>query len=297
MFGPIVLIGLGILLLLSNLDVIDLNFWELLFRFWPVFLIGAGLDILLGRRANGGVLIILMLVLGLVFGAIWLGYVDTSAPFGAVRGETVRQPLVGVSRAEVKVASSVSQLQIQGSASGDALVNGTIALHPNEELEKAYTVDGGIARYALQSGSRSLILPSFSGADDGLWDLQMNRAIPIDLSVSTGVGSATLDLQELNLTALKVNSGVGKVTIVLPTTGNFAAEVESGVGGIEIQVPDTVAIRIKAETGIGSVRVDENYPKQDDVYQSLNYETALNRIDLTISGGIGALAVEQIVLR
>ncbi|MCB0060674.1 MAG: hypothetical protein KDE19_01110, partial [Caldilineaceae bacterium] len=141
-FGPIVLVGLGILLLLSNLDVIDLNFWELLFRFWPVFLIGAGLDILVGRRANGGALIVLMLTLGVIFGAIWLGYVDNETPFGTIQGESVSQPISGASQAQVTIESSVSQMRVNAGADALNLLDGEIALHPNEELMTDFGILG-----------------------------------------------------------------------------------------------------------------------------------------------------------
>ncbi len=294
LFGPIVLIGLGIMLLLGNLDVINLNFWELLFRFWPIFLVAAGLDILLGRRANGGALIALMLLLGVVFGAIWLGYVETTVPFGAVRGESVVQTLDGASLAEVTIASSVSQMRLAAGQGVETLLDGTIALHPNEELEREFTVDAGTAHYTLESGSRSLILPSFGRSNDGMWDLHLNRLIPTDLTVSTGVGSATLNLQALTLKGLKVDAGVGKVEITLPDTGNFKAEINGGVGGIVIKVPATIAMRIEASTGLGSVRVDGDYIREGNIYQSANYATALNRVDLTVTGGIGSLTVEQI---
>ncbi len=298
LFGPLVLIGVGIMLLLGNLDVLDLNFWQLLFRFWPIFLIGAGLDILLGRRANGGFLIVLLLLLGLIFGAIWLGYVETTTPFGVVHGEVVSQPLNGAARADVKIATSVSQMRLAaGEGLNDALLGGNVALHPNEELDRQFSVEAGTAQYTLQSSSRSLILPSFGRSNEGMWDLQLNRLVPTELTVSTGVGSAILDLQQLNLTGLQVDAGVGKVEITLPLAGNFEGEINGGVGGITIKVPDTMAVRIEASTGIGSINVDSSLLKDGNVYQSPSYETAANRVNLTVSGGIGAIAVEQVGLR
>lgn len=297
LFGPMVLVGLGIMLLLSNLDVLDLNFWQLLFRFWPVFIIAAGLDILLGRRANGGLLIALFLVLGLVFGAIWLGYVETSTPFGVVHGESVSQPLNGASRADVTIATSVSQMRLEAGVDlNDALLGGNVALHPNEELEREFSVEGGTAQYKLQSSTRSLILPSFGRSNDGLWDLQLNRLTPTNLTVSTGVGSAILDLKELNLTGLQVDAGVGKVEITLPAAGYFAGEINGGVGGITIKVPSTMAVRIEATTGLGSINVDNSFLEDGNIYQSPTYATAANRTDLTVSGGIGAITVEPVAL-
>lgn len=298
LFGPMVLIGLGIMLLLSNLDVLDLNFWQLLFRFWPVFLIGAGLDILLGRRANGGFLIVLLVVLGLIFGAIWLGYVQTTTPFGVVHGERVSQLLDGASRADITIATSVSRMKLEAGTDLDgALLDGDVALHPNEELERSFSVESGTALYRLESSSRSLILPSFGRSNDGLWDLQLNRLTPTNLAVSTGIGSAVLDLQRLNLTGLQVDAGVGKVEITLPLAGTFEGEINGGVGGITIKVPESMAVRIEASTGIGSINVDSRLIEEGNVYQSPAYDTAANRINLTVSGGIGAIDVEMVGLR
>ncbi len=294
MFGPIVLIGLGILFLLSNLNVIDLNFWELLFRFWPVFLIAAGLDILLGRRSSGGPLIGLMLILGLIFGAIWLGYIETSTPFGAVKGEAINQSLAGAARASVSIESNISQMQIGAGAAALELLSGDVTLHPNEELTQDFGVLGGMASYIVQSGSRSLILPNFGRMESGLWNLQLNRTVPIDLQVSTGIGSSTLDLTQLNLSSLSVETGIGEAEIALPARGDFDAIIKGGVGGITIYIPPTMAAQIEAATSIGTVRVVGDYTKEAQTYTSPDYQNAANRVHLTVEGSIGAITVEPL---
>lgn len=293
LFGPIVLIGLGILLLLSNVGALNMDFWQLLFRFWPIFLIAAGLDILFGRRANGGVLIALMLILGLVFGGIWLGYVD-AAPFENVQGEQFSQALEGAGRAIVTIESSMSQMKIGAGTNSGELVEGTVALHHNEELSKDFVVNGGTASYTLSSDTRSFILPTFGRDADGLWNLRLNRDLPIELAVSTGVGSATLDLTLLDIADLQVNAGVGKVAITLPTQGAFAAKIQGGVGEITVLIPDTLAARIDAKAGLGSVRVEGDFEQDGAIYTSANYASALDRVDLVVEGGIGALKIRQI---
>lgn len=294
MFGPVVLIGLGVLLLLSNLDIIDLNFWQLLFRFWPAFLIGAGLDILVGRRAQGGSVIVLLVILGLIFGAIWLGYIDGSTPFGMVKGEPISQSVAGASRAEIVIESSMSQMRVGASTDALALIDGNIALHPNEELTRDFAVLGGTASYRLESGSRSLILPSFGRSEDGLWDLTLNRTLPMNLQISTGVGTSELDFRELNLVGLTVETGVGKADVTLPAFGVLDATVTGGVGGITIQIPATMAARIEAHAGIGSVRVDGDFIEEDGVYVSPGYVNAAHRVNLTVEGGIGAITIDEL---
>lgn len=71
---PLILIGLGLFFLLSNLGLISWNFWEAVGRLWPIFLIAMGLDLLIGRRSLLASLAVVgaTAVLPLV-GLLWLG--------------------------------------------------------------------------------------------------------------------------------------------------------------------------------------------------------------------------------
>lgn len=128
-----------------------------------------------------------------------------------------------------------------GATDSDALVEGAVALHHNEELSKDFVVTDGVANYTLTSDTRSFILPTFGRDADGLWDWRLNRDLPIELTVSTGVGSATLDLTHLDIAALQVTAGVGKVAITLPTQGSMSAKIQGGVGEITVLIPATLA--------------------------------------------------------
>jgi hypothetical protein len=52
--GPVILIGLGVVFLLNNLGVLAWSVWEVILRLWPILLVAAGLDLLLGRRSIWG---------------------------------------------------------------------------------------------------------------------------------------------------------------------------------------------------------------------------------------------------
>jgi hypothetical protein len=54
-----------------------------------------------------------------------------------------------------------------------------------------------------------------------------------------------------------------------------------------------VAVRIASGAGLGQVRVQGDYPRQDKLYRSPNYETAANRVDLRVSAGIGRITITQ----
>ena len=55
-FFPLLIIFSGILLLLSNLNLISGDFWSLIIRFWPIFFVIGGIDDLLNRKWTGAII-------------------------------------------------------------------------------------------------------------------------------------------------------------------------------------------------------------------------------------------------
>ena len=49
-FGPLLLISVGVAFLLNNLGVIPGNFWDILVNLWPLLIIFAGIDGLVRRE-------------------------------------------------------------------------------------------------------------------------------------------------------------------------------------------------------------------------------------------------------
>ena len=69
--GPVLLILIGGILLLNVLGVLDWSIWWSLLRLWPILLIAAGLELLLGRWWWGS-LLSTILVVAVVVAALWL---------------------------------------------------------------------------------------------------------------------------------------------------------------------------------------------------------------------------------
>jgi len=71
-FGPLLLIALGIVFLLNNIGALPGDAWDIFLRFWPLLLIVAGLDNL--YRREGIVATFLLVGLGSIFLAANLGW-------------------------------------------------------------------------------------------------------------------------------------------------------------------------------------------------------------------------------
>lgn len=296
---PVILIGAGIVFLLNNLGLLAWDVWETLFRLWPLLLIAIGLDILIGRRsAWASLLVVVILVLALVGGVWFLSWSAGTLSSGEdLKTVEISEPLQGATSADVEISFGLGVLRLGALTGSDKLIEGTVAVGRDEEVISSRQGSGDATRYTLRAEGTMRVLPSFGwwrrGAEERTWNLHLNREVPMSLSVNTGAGQSFLNLERLNLTRLAVRTGVGQTTLTLPERGRFRAEVNAGVGQVIIRIAEGMAARIQVDAGIGGVDVQGNYRRpDDDTYISPDYDSAENRVDLEVDGGVGQVKVE-----
>lgn len=294
---PVILIAAGVVFLLNNLGVLSWNVWATLWRLWPVLLIAIGLEILVGRRSLLGsalVALALLVVLGL---AIGLGLPQwTAANINTVeRTETISEDLKGADRAEVEIRFGTGTLNLAALPPGSPqLIKGTLDLSRGESLGLSHSGSAGVARLSLESRNAWTTTPNVRSDDRKQWDLELNRDLPINLKVSTGVGRSILDLSQLNLTRLDINGGVGQANVKLPERGRYAVELDGGIGELTLILPQGLGAKVQVDGGLGDVRVDGDFTRRDREYISKNYNTAEHRADIQVDGGIGRIVIRQV---
>jgi len=286
----ILLIVVGVLILLANFGWFD---WFALVRLaalWPVLLVAIGADMLTRGRYRvwvwGGAIVV---------GALLYAF-DNGGPRGFLGGgpaetHSVTHALSGARAAEVSISTSVGTLRLSDLASGGDLVQGTIQTGRGETLLDDLSQRGDTAVLRLVSEQRPG--GSLSGGDRRSWDLQLTRAVPIALDITTGVGQARLDLQALELTSLRMEAGVGEVTATLPGSGVYQADFKAGVGATHITIPPGIAARVTVKSGLGAVHVNGTFSRSGGVYETPGYAGASDRVDLNVEGGLGQITVDR----
>jgi hypothetical protein len=287
--GPAILIGLGLLFLANNFGLLRGNVWGVAWRFWPLLLVLLGLEILVGRQSTLVSAIIavvgILLIIGLVAAAIYWGWGGV-AQSGVT--EHVVQEIEGAESATVTLEFAAGELKIRALEDSPDLMDARFSGLP---VERQYEVRA--ERGDLRLKSKEGNLAWWPGAVvENNWDLALSSRIPLTLDVDTGVGQATLDLSDLQVSEFSLNAGVGSVHVILPAMGRSTAEVETGVGEVVLEIPQGVAARIEADVGIGGLSIDgHRFPREGKYYESPDYATADNRIDLEIKGGVGTITV------
>jgi len=292
LIGPLILIGLGVVFLLNNLGVLSWSVWDVIFRLWPVLLIAAGLDLLIGRRSALGSLVALALTLAVLAGALWL--FSAGIGFGgAAVGEEVTQALDGATQARVIVEPGVGALHIEALPESANLVEGIIRVGRRQGVARDFAVKNGVATFKLRNTANSFGPAIIGTGGQQSWDLGLSPGVPLHVDVDLGVGEFDLDLAGLTVSDLVVNMGLGRTTVILPDEGRFEAKIESAIGETVVVVPDGMAVRVQVDTGLAASQLPGGYQRHDDIYTSPGYASADNRVDLKVSQAIGNVKILQ----
>lgn len=202
-------------------------------------------------------------------------------------GESASVSLQGASEASVRVNHGAGELRIGSGTGMDELVNGAFS----GGLEQSSRLNGN--RLEVRMSPPQPNFPFFFGHWDRYdWDMRLNASIPTALTLQMGANKTEADLHDLRLTSLKVETGASETRIRLPAQGRLRADFSLGAASLKLTVPEGVAARIRATTGAASLSVDTSrFPRMGDVYQSPDFETAANAIEIKIDAGAADIKV------
>lgn len=296
---PLVLIAVGVIFLLDNFGVMDVNPWFLLSRLWPLLLVAFGLEVIFGRRSGVGSIVSLVIIVVVFSAGYWI-FVTQAENFSTDL-ETVEivQLLEGASDAKVEIDMGIGELDLGSTQKADTLAVASLTLFENEELRQEFKIDGDTALFELGTRmTRSFAIPVFPPFGffdtEHNWEIDLSQAVPINLELNTGVGLSNIDLEDLNITNLEIDTGVGQTIVTLPVSGDFDARISGGVGELRVRVPKGTAIRIRVDSGVGDVSVRGDYQRDGNTYTSPTYNDSEDRIDLFVSGGVGSIRIDEV---
>jgi hypothetical protein len=288
--GATLLIGLGVVFLLSNFGYLSINLWLAILNLWPLLLIAVGFDILIGSRSRLAAVFGLVLMLALLVGALWM----MTAGAGIIQSAPTRQvsqELDGAQQAQVTIGPGVGSLVLSGMTEPAGLVTGTIPSEQALRIFENFELAGDSAVYSLRATGGNYVFPG--AADIFTWNLELTPDIPLDLEVELGAGDMSLELSELDLNALNLDFGMGAATVFLPVKGGLDGTIDAAIGQVVIQVPAEVGLRVRKDTAIVIVNFPEGYRLSEGAYTSPNYDNADQRIDLRIDMAIGRIVIRE----
>ncbi len=298
LFWPILLIGAGVIFLMSNLGLLPADPWPLLWNLWPLILIVIGLDILLGRRSVlGGVFsaILALLLVGAVVAMLFVAqnYPEWYGWGGANLGQAyVRHPLGGVEQAEVEIRFPNGAGHLFALEDSSNLIEADLRSYGT--LNRSVGVSNETARIQLNSHWNGWWGGNWWSGDAN-WIIGLNPAVEYDLDLGTSSGDTELDLRQLGLRSLRLDNGSGHTRLTLPEKGQYRFKLYVGSGDIDIDVPEGVDVRVEYEAGSGELDTPGlrrvSHDGRDAIYESDEFSTAGDSVTIELDGGSGDVRI------
>jgi hypothetical protein len=252
---PVGLLVAGVLLLLSTTDNLGVGPAELIGRWWPVAVIAWG---------------------------VWL-LVAALLPARQLGSNSLELPMEGATSADVKVSFGGGSLTV-GAGRAGLLLSGTF--------------EGFPAKYRLRGPGSVHVEPEAGEAwpwanPTPSWSIGLPTDVPVDLQVDSGANRTLLDLGDVAVRSLRINTGASETIVRLPrAAAETRVRADSGAASITFEVPPGVAARVRGRMALGSTQVDEaRFPRADGGWESPDYGSAANRVEIEIQGGVGSVRV------
>ena len=260
LFWGVALLLIGGLMLANEMGIKLPNGMSLTELFWPLLLIFGGVLVLVGVFLRG-----------------------------SIETENASIELQGASTASLKINHGAGELRIHSGANTNELAHGSFA----GGLDHKANRNGDRLEVKMRPAKDVMDFPFFGPRTQLDWDVALNSEIPTALALNVGANKSMLDLRDMNITDLKLETGASDTRITLPARGRFHADFDLGAASLEVIVPDGLSARIHTSLGAVELKVDESrFPRNGSYYQSPNFDSAENAVDMTIDAGAASIKIK-----
>ncbi|TAK13605.1 MAG: hypothetical protein EPO32_04750 [Anaerolineae bacterium] len=286
-FGPLVLIGIGAILLMINLGLMESARLIHLARLWPLLLVGAGINLLFQRMPWVGNIVAILLVGGALAFLYFAPQLGLETPGGGdLITESFSEPLEAATAADIRLDIDRGTLNVSALEGGTDLFQAEV----NHNQRVTFTAGGSQRKDILLR----LDAVDFADLFDLLTDVQMTTtvglspSVPLNFDADLGAGNGTLDLSGLTLTAIDASAGSGSLTALLPG-GEYPVELNAGSGSLTVTfAPDAV---IDLSGNIGSGRISLTLGA--GVSGSIELDAGSGNINITLPQGVGVQVIGE----
>ena len=328
LFGPMIIIALGLYFLARNMGFAPELHWGAAIRLWPLLLVFAGLNVVVRQLPRplgtaGSAFVSLLAVL--VFGTVLLtadripflqSYSGTEPTFTT---ETISFPATEVRTADITIDFASPRATLFALNDSADLIAGDVSYEG--ELVFAHDVQQGNAIINLETHTNGdswmeWLNPSNWSENAPEWRIGLSPRVPTNLSLSFASGTIEADLSHLNLSELTIEGSSGSaevllpagdydmsydlasgsVEITLPERGRATLALNGSSGSVTLLLPESMAMRVAVDSASGSFSAGnrlERVGEEDgaEIWQTPGYENAEDRLDVTLEMASGSIDI------
>lgn len=289
---PLVVLGVGVLLLLGNLGYLSVRALPLLAKIWPILLVAIGIDIAFGSKRSGWQLVLWaglgLLVVGMIF---WLA-VAYPVTLGT-RTVNFEQNLEEAQFSNLQLNVIRGRVKLSGGAESDQLLAGTAVLPQSSSLNPVYTkpVDGE-SSLSLSVESNNNPLAGDQSAYE--YDFKVSSRMPIDLRAEVVIGELQLDLRNTLTKHLETELALGTQNLTIPCIEGLDVDVDQALGLVTLNIPRGCDVTIRLDNALVNTTLPAGWVRDGEVVSNPNVSPGAGEVEVRIGMAVGVVTINAI---
>jgi Domain of unknown function (DUF5668) len=285
---PLILIGIGAIVLLANTGVLSSDAVLRLGDLWPLLLVILGLQLILNHTLprQQATFIGLGATVIIVIAAVAYAAFAPAPPFGT-RQANSSEHLGGLTAATLDLGYGGATVDIQAGSLGDALYQARID-YPGSDNPPTINLDHESGTLEISDNSSFASLHLFGAARRHV-AITLTDRIPWTIKLSGGTANAHLDLRRLQLAKLEISGGLSRMDAHLPSPkGTVVIDISGRVSNLTLRAPAGAQWHVGVSGGVSGLHINGSLFAAiggDFQQQSPGYASASDRFDIEISGG------------
>jgi hypothetical protein len=316
--GAIIAIFLGVLIILSGVDIIDISFWLIVELIFAAAFLNNGIKVFrdftgehLGSLIFSGVLIIdafalwgikwtfWQLILALI-GSYLIGWgVATTfknTRFAKRRVKTTRQNLsvsrpLEFERQKLDIDTNLTKVLLMDSEKENAGIETNLSFDKkNFSGNLQYDLKNKEAITSAKCKARAGVSSVLSKSR---LDIELSRKAFLDLTAHLDAADVVFDFSNLRLENAKITTNLSRISLVPSRVHDSRIDIGCEVSSLTLRVPSEVSVAIHHQGELNWSNFDNMIPREDS-YVSKNISTAEHNCQLFIKSDMSKLAIEWI---
>lgn len=298
-FWGVLLVGIGLMFLLRNFDVISFD-WHVFRSLWPVLIIILGVALL---PVNSFIRVILAMII--VAGSIIFVTVQVpeskhffrfqdkfSWDWNDESDQDTWNQQVLTEGSNPDLTHAVLEID---AAAGEYSIETT-----NEYLLK-FENTGNLGKYKLvtEEAGNSTILRlkmeerKFTKVNkSNNVNIYLNPTPTWDISLDAGAASINFDLKDFKIDKVDIDGGAADINLILGDLNeNTNVRINTGAASVFVEVPESSGCEIYSSTVLSSKTFEGFQYEGDNFYRTENFNEAAKKITLRIDAAVSSLKV------
>lgn len=287
-FWGLFLVLIGILFLLQNLGVVDINFSNL-WALWPIFIIMAGVS-LVAVRGWLGVVISGLVAMG-ALALVTLVALDVVRPGDTdparVDTVSVARETGTIEKLSLTVEAGAGTIDVSSAVTAtivDANLKSTVT-SLNHRSDRTSTTQN--VRVSMDDNSHW-----WNGRMKNDLALVLGQTLPTDLRIDAGAAKITADLSHVDLRKLDIDSGASSIDVKLGAVSkNTEVMYDIGASSITLRLPRSSGVSLTLDSGLSGTDLPDLKEVAGNYYESENFAAATHKVTIQGKMGMASLRV------